>query len=282
MSSAVDGLRLAVGTLSVVRTRPPAVVDARTARWAAVLAPVAVLPLGVAAGLVALVGDGLALPSLAVAVLVVATLALGTRAFHLDGLSDVADGLTASYDSERSLAVMKSGTSGPAGTVALLVVLGLQVAALAALLTPTWSAAVLDEAGNDLLPGNDPLLAPIAVAVLVCLSRWSLLLTCVAGPPAARSDGLGTPFAGCVPRTWTALGALVLVLLAGACAVLTDAGFVHGLAAAVVALVVVGALLARCVRRFGGTTGDVHGAAIEVMLAVLLLGLVPTTVYFAG
>ena len=58
-------------------------------------------------------------------------LALGSRALHLDGLSDVADGLTASYDRERSLAVMKGGTAGPAGVAALVIVLGTQAAALA-------------------------------------------------------------------------------------------------------------------------------------------------------
>ena len=59
------------------------------------------------------------LPTLVTGVLAVAVLALGSRALHLDGLSDTVDGLTASYDRERSLAVMRTGTSGPAGTAAL-------------------------------------------------------------------------------------------------------------------------------------------------------------------
>jgi adenosylcobinamide-GDP ribazoletransferase len=42
---------------------------------------------------------------------------------------------------------------------------------------------------------------------------------------------------------------------------------------AVAAALVVVALVRRATRRFGGVTGDVFGAAIELALAVLLLGL---------
>ena len=86
------------------------------------LAPLAVLPL---AGIVALVvwtGSRADVSPLATAVVAVTTLALGSRAFHLDGLADTADGLTASYDRERSLAVMRTGAAGPAGVVAVVLV----------------------------------------------------------------------------------------------------------------------------------------------------------------
>jgi len=122
-----DGWRLSVGTLTALPVRGPATVDRATARSAMLLAPIAVLPLAVVVGVLLWVGGQAGLPVLAVAVLAVGALALGSRALHWDGLSDVADGLTASYDAERSLAVMKSGTAGPAGVVAVVVVAGLQV-----------------------------------------------------------------------------------------------------------------------------------------------------------
>src|SRR3546814_19382669 len=53
----------------------------------------------------------LELPPLAVGLLTVGALAAGSRALHWDGLSATVDGLAASYDMERSIAVIRSGTS---------------------------------------------------------------------------------------------------------------------------------------------------------------------------
>ena len=47
----------------------------------------------------------------------------------------------------------------------------------------------------------------------------------------------------------------------------------RGLLAAAVGLAVVAVVVARAVRRFGGVTGDVFGAAVELALAALLVGL---------
>jgi adenosylcobinamide-GDP ribazoletransferase len=203
-------------------------------------------------GLVGWAGRELELAPLAVAVVAVGALAMGSRALHLDGLSDVADALTVSYDPERSLAVMKGGTSGPAGSAALVLVLGLQVAALASVLsTPR---------------------GPVVAGVLVCASRAILAVACARGVPAARDDGLAASYAGTVPPVAT--GATWLAVAAACAAVLGWAGhdWWHGLVVAAAGLVVGAALVHRCVRRFGGVTGDVFGAAIEVTLATLLLG----------
>ncbi len=241
-----EAWRLAVGTLTAVPVRPPLHVDQRTAALAMVLAPVAVLPL---AGVVAMVvwagGRGAATP-LGCAVLAVSALAMGTRALHLDGLADTADGLTASYDRDRSLAVMRSGSAGPAGVVAIVLVLTAQVGALASLVVTDhgWLVA----------------------GVLVCASRAVLAALCTRGVPAARVDGLGSTFIGAVPR-WAA-GLVVLVAAVGCAAVAGPSG----LAAIALASVLAGAVLRRALVRLGGLTGDVLGAAVELTLTVLLLG----------
>jgi adenosylcobinamide-GDP ribazoletransferase len=240
-----DAWRLAVGTLTVVPVRAPARVDVSSAALAMVLAPLAVLPLAVAVALALWAGEAARLSALATAVVAVAVLALGTRALHLDGLADTADGLTASYDRERSLAVMRTGAAGPAGVTAVVVVLLAQVAGFAAL------------AGSDR--------GWLVAAVVVCASRSVLVVLCARGVPGARSDGLGASFTGTVP---VAAAAAVVLVSASACVVVAG---VPGLVGVVAAATVLTALVARVVRRLGGVTGDVFGAAIEATLAVLLL-----------
>ena len=252
MTPAVVGrsLRLAVGTLTAVPVPAVGRVTPAVASGALLLAPLAVLPLATVVGLLVWAGGHTTLPPLAVAVVALATLAAGSRALHLDGLSDVADGLTASYDPERSLAVMKSGTAGPAGVAAVVLVLGAQAAALATLVGGVREAVVAGAA--------------------VCASRAALWITCARPVPSARPDGLGVGFTRRVPTAVAVLGWSGLA---------AGAWFVHpwrgplaiGLAALVVLLLVL-----RAVRRFGGVTGDVFGAAIELALATLLLALAGT------
>ncbi len=250
-----DAWLLATGTLTAVRVAPPSQVDRPTAAFAMVLAPVAVLPLGAAAATVVAVAGWIGLPPLATAYVVLLALALGTRAFHWDGLADTADGLTASYSPARSLEVMRTGPVGPAGTVAIVLVAGLQAAGLTAVLRDEDAWWV--------------------VGLLVCASRTALAVACVRGVPAARSDGLGVTHVGSVP----VVAAVASVAVCGA--VLALAG--HGLSAVgstlaglLVTVAVVLALLLRCVRRLGGVTGDVLGAAVEVSFAVLVLAAATT------
>lgn len=252
----LDSWRLALGTLTAVPTRPPVVVDGRRAALAMALAPLAAVPLGVAVAIVGVAGHRFGLPAYVVAVLALGVAVLGNRAFHIDGLSDTVDGLAASYDRDRSLEVMKTGTSGPAGTAAVVFVLGLQAAGLASVLAlpKWWQAAVLG-------------------GVALCAARAAVTICCLRGVVAARSDGLGRTYTQTVPRT---LAALVWLLVAAA---LAGAGWWAGLAwwrgllAVGLALVVVGIVVARAVRRFGGVTGDVFGAGIELALATLLVAL---------
>lgn len=243
----MDALRLSVGMLTCVPVPAVMAVTPRVARAALLCAPLAVAPLGVVVALACWAGARADLPPLAVAFVALGLLALGSRALHLDGLSDVADGLTASYDRERSLEVMKGGTAGPAGVAALVVVLGAQAAALA-----TYGAGAREA---------------IVAGACVAASRGALWIVCAAIVPPARTDGLGVTFARRVPLAVTVTGWVVLAVLAA----LVDP--VRGPLSVSAAAVAVLLLTWRCVRRFGGVTGDVYGAAIEVALAVLLVGL---------
>lgn len=246
-----DAWRLAAGTLTALPVAPPSRVDRTVARGCVLLAPLAVWPLALAVCLVSLLPHFVGLSPFVAGFLAVGILALGSRVMHWDGLSDTVDGLTASYDRERSLQVMKSGTSGPAGVMASVIVAGLQASALAALLQ-SWHGAVL-------------------AALAVLASRGSLALSCRAGVLPARRDGLGHPLAGVVPTpAAVALWAALAAVLAAAAAWAGLSAW-HGAGAAVAAVLTVLLLVRHATRRLGGVTGDVYGAGVELALAALLV-----------
>lgn len=247
-AAASDGLRLAVGTLTALRVPPPSHVDRTVAAAAMLLAPVAALVPAAAVAAVMAGGRALQAPPLLVGALAVAAAALVTRGLHLDGLADTADGLGSGYDREKALAVMRTGDVGPMGTATLVLVLLGQAAALSALLSMSWWRAGL------------------VAAVGVVISRAMLVIACAAGVRAARPEGLGAAVAGSVHRPRAV--AAVFAVAAVSCALLAVVGLTwwFGAVATAVAAAVTAWLVARCTARFGGITGDVLGAVVEVSL----------------
>jgi adenosylcobinamide-GDP ribazoletransferase len=250
----LDALRLSVGTLTIVPSGTIGEIDRRTAARAMIMAPLAVMPLAAVVTLLGWLAQGAGLPPLAVGLLSVGGLALGSRALHLDGLADTVDGFGSGWTAERSLAVMRRGDVGPMGVVTLIVVLGLQAISIGEL---------IDGLGGALLVG-----------VTVCCSRAALCLICLRGVPAARGQGLGVVVADSVRRT-AALGCwLAVLVIMTAAAAGTGHGAMSGALAAAAAATAVGALVYRCVRRLGGVTGDVMGAGIEVAFTVMIVAMI--------
>jgi adenosylcobinamide-GDP ribazoletransferase len=247
----LDALRLSVGTLTIVPSGAIAEIDRRTAARAMIMAPLAVLPLAAAVALLGWLGRAVGLPALAVGLLVVGGLAVGSRALHLDGLADTVDGFGVGWSAERSLSVMRRGDVGPMGVVALIVVIGLQATAIGQLIQGLADA--------------------LLVGVVVCCSRAALCLTCVRGVPAARGDGLGVAVAGSVPRTAAAACWLAVLLIMSGAAWLTGYRPASGVLATALAALLVVVLVYRCVRRLGGVTGDVMGAAIEIAFTAMIV-----------
>ena len=87
--------------------------------------------------------------------------------------------------------------------------------------------------------------------------------------PAARPEGLGALVAGTVGRVALALGALAVALLAVPA---VPGRPWQGPLAVLAALAVAAGLLRHLVRRFGGITGDVLGAMVEVVTTLSYLG----------
>ncbi|TDD22049.1 adenosylcobinamide-GDP ribazoletransferase [Actinomadura sp. KC06] len=247
----IAGLRLAVTLLTVVPVGSERV-DRGTARAAMLLAPSVGLIVGGAAALVLLAGDLLDLDGLVAAALAMAAMAAITRALHLDGLADLADGLGSGRPAAEALTIMKRSDIGPFGVVALLVALLIQVSALAT--------------------APDPAVAVIVAAVA---GRLALPWACRTGVPSARPDGLGALVASSVP-TRAALTVTAVVLVAAAAAGTGAGGLggaLHAVAAVIVALGAALLLLRHAVRRLGGVTGDVLGALVETATTAALIAL---------
>ncbi|MET9956361.1 adenosylcobinamide-GDP ribazoletransferase [Streptomyces sp. NPDC006339] len=251
----MDGLRFAFGTLTVLPARVTRW-DRDAARAGMLCAPLAGLVVGLAAAGVGggflLLGSG---PLLA-AVLTVAVPALLTRGLHLDGLADTADGLGSAKPAEDALRIMKQSDIGPFGVITVLLALLAQVAALHELYGRGWAHGA------------------VAAALAATLARLALTHASRHGVPPARPDGLGALVAATVPTRAAALATgAVLLLCAASGALFSPYDAVRTLLASAAALGAAELLLRRCVRRFGGVTGDVFGAAEETALTVALVAL---------
>jgi adenosylcobinamide-GDP ribazoletransferase len=233
------------------------------------LAPVAGLVPGVSAAVVCWAGLRLGLSATVIAVLAVGLFALTTRGLHLDGLADTADGLAASYDQDRALSVMRRGDTGPAGLAAVVLVLFLQVAALSQVL-----AAATQQSGSDALGQARAVVVVIAVAVA---ARVAVPLACLQGVPAARPEGLGATVAGSVSRSLLALTVTATAIACTLGCAVSGLGWWAGSTALAVVVAGTGLLVRRAVQRFGGITGDVLGAAVELATAAALLTLAALT-----
>jgi adenosylcobinamide-GDP ribazoletransferase len=168
----------------------------------------------------------------AAAIVVVADLCC-TGMLHLDGLADSADGLLPHLSLERRLAVMREPAVGAFGVGAVvMVVLG------------RWAVLA------SLRP------APLLVAALWCVSRTAMAGT-VERVPYARADaGLASAFMG--SRLSLLFIGVVVVLAAGVASIWS---LPAGPVAVVGSLGAFGLVVAFAVKRIGGFTGDVLGAA---------------------
>lgn len=89
--------------------------------------------------------------------------------------------------------------------------------------------------------------------------------------PAARSDGLGVTYAGTIAPLTGLAGWLLLTAATAGGLLLLDEPWWRGPVCTGAATLAVALLVRRAIRRLGGVTGDIYGAAIEISLAVLLL-----------
>ena len=202
------------------------------------------------------------------AALVVAGLAILTRGMHLDGLADTVDALASYKPAAEARQIMREGSVGPLGAGALALVSLAEVAAYAQLI----------EVG-----------AFAAIAAVGIVSRCLPVLLCRRSIPAADQVGFGPLVAstqGPSSMTAQALITLAAAALAGVSIASTSGRSIFvepGMPAMALGIslcaVICGAawlfaeVLGRhVVRRLGGISGDILGAAIALGAAITASG----------
>ena len=168
-----------------------------------------------------------------------------TGAFHEDGLADIADAFVGGWTTEQRLKILKDPLHGSYGVAALCGSIVLRICALSA------------------ISPRDMFTAAIAAHCFARAGALALMLT----TSLARHEGLGSDYVSSLrtSRAVTSLGISLLIVIA-----LT--GF---WSVAVVGATIVGASTIRwwSIKKIGGITGDVLGAAEQLSEALILVAL---------
>ena len=252
----MSALRAALGILTRLPVHPAAEIGTGAAAFPLVGALVG----GLGAIVLALLGPSE--PTVA-AFLAVGVVALVTGGLHLDGLADTVDALLAP-DPARAEAARKDPRIGAGGAVALIVVVGTEVAALSSL------AATETGAGRWFAPAA--LVAAAAVGRAVPVIAVALDPRARGGPrggTAVDDGGFGAWFRARVTRRDGLVAAASAAVLVAILTALTGEPVVAA-GSALGGLIGIAGLAAIAARR-GRLDGDGFGAAIEVATAAVLV-----------
>lgn len=191
------------------------------------------------------------LPTLAVALLLVAYLVLVTGALHEDGLADAADGFGGGWDREKILTIMRDSRIGSYGAIALILSLTARIVLIESL-SPMRAAAYL------------------ITAQVLC--RWTTLPLSFWLAPARKPEDAQAPGQGARIARLTTLPSFLfgsLFTLIAVVALLKTYAVAPILVA--VAVTALSGLYYRY--RIGGVTGDCFGATNQLAeIAIYLCG----------
>jgi adenosylcobinamide-GDP ribazoletransferase len=179
--------------------------------------------------------------------LTIGLLALLTRGLHLDGFADTMDGLASGGTKEKILEVMRDSRIGAFGVISLILLIGAKYFALNEISNPS---------------------IPYSLILMAVAGRNSMVLVCYRSSYARSGEGLAKPFTESLSSREVVLSlastfgiALLLMGVEGVVIFLGTGLFSLG-------------YRIFFIRRLGGITGDILGAANELTEVLTLLFLV--------
>jgi adenosylcobinamide-GDP ribazoletransferase len=184
------------------------------------------------------------LPRAVLDCLLILLLILATGALHLDGVADMLDGLAGGKDRESSLRIMKDSRVGAMGVVGLVMLLLLKYLCLYQVPLAHKSAALI--------------LMPTA-------GRWAQVFLSRCSTYVRSEGGTGTVFVDHVSNAELLRASVTILLALGVLFSFKGLWLAGGL------LVFAALLMHYFERRLGGVTGDVLGAATEMVEVFSLL-----------
>jgi adenosylcobinamide-GDP ribazoletransferase len=213
---------------------------------------------GLIAGAIMYVGDDW-LSRLLTAAIALGALHLLNRFLHIDGLSDLGDGMVCGGDAERKMSAMKDSKTGAGGVGYVLVFSLLSFAALGSL----WGAALF--------------FLPLIAEVM----NKNAVVFCAFGGKAR--EGLGNMFVSNTGEKQAAISLLLSILMMIGLILILDYAFFQAWSMErIVILSVVGALVSSSLglgmsrlaeKNFGAVNGDVLGATNEICRPLVLIAM---------
>lgn len=176
-------------------------------------------------------------------------LAFITRAFHLDGFADMADGFGGSFEKEKTLLIMKDSRIGAFGVIALILLLALKIVATATIIELGYASSLF----------YIPLLSRTIVVYQSVVNPYGRKEVGTASQLVSEAKGLHAV----VVTVWVAAFYTLYPLVSPLhFAITVGSGLIAALYIAI-----------KGRRRIGGVTGDLLGATVELSEAVMLLSL---------
>jgi len=209
--------------------------------------------IGLSASLVLWIGSWFDFSSNLLALFALLTLTLITGALHEDGLADTCDGLGGGITRDQKLRIMRDSQIGTYGVMALLFSFGLR-----------W-AAYAEITGQ----GVGHILAALISAAAGSRAALPVIMYLI---PVAREDGLS------VSAGKPSVDRAITALLIGVGFLLFILGFRISIIALGMSIFAAGLFVYFVATRIGGQTGDVLGAAqqiieITILLAIIMVGI---------